>query len=46
MDVPEGLDPAFREDIRKAFISVNDPAALGVFRAEAFIPSDDRTLTA
>jgi phosphonate transport system substrate-binding protein len=37
----EGLDPAFREEIRKAFISVNDPAALKVFNAEAFIPSAD-----
>ena len=34
----EGLDPAFKEEIRKAFISVNDPEALKVFRAEAFIP--------
>jgi phosphonate transport system substrate-binding protein len=37
----EGLDPAFREEIRKAFISVNDPAALKLFNAEAFIPSAD-----
>lgn len=36
-----GLDPAFKEEIRKAFIEVNDPAALKVFRAEAFIPSVD-----
>jgi phosphonate transport system substrate-binding protein len=37
----QGLDPAFREEIRKAFISVNDPGALDVFRAEAFIPASD-----
>jgi len=37
----EGLDPAFREEIRKAFIGVTDPDALGVFRAEAFIPCVD-----
>jgi phosphonate transport system substrate-binding protein len=37
----EGLDPEFREEIRKAFISVNDPEALKVFRAEAFIPAVD-----
>jgi phosphonate transport system substrate-binding protein len=37
----EGLDPAFRETIRKAFIEVTDPAALGVFNAEAFIASTD-----
>ena len=37
----EGLDPAFREEIRKAFIIVDDPEALKVFRAEAFIPAVD-----
>ncbi len=37
----EGLDPAFKEEIRQAFIQVDDPAALGVFRAERFIPSVD-----
>jgi phosphonate transport system substrate-binding protein len=37
----DGLDPAFKEEIRQAFIQVNDPAALGVFRAEAFIPTAD-----
>jgi phosphonate transport system substrate-binding protein len=35
----EGLSPEFREQIKSAFLSVNDPAALGVFRAEAFIPA-------
>jgi len=37
----EGLDPAFKEQIRKAFIEVNDPEALKVFRAESFIPCVD-----
>src|SRR5208282_1364827 len=37
----EGLDPAFKEEIRKAFISVTDPAALKVFSAESFIPCVD-----
>ena len=37
----EGIDPAFKEEIRKAFINVTDPEALKVFRAEAFIPSVD-----
>jgi phosphonate transport system substrate-binding protein len=37
----EGLDPQFKEQIRKAFISVDDAEALKVFRAEAFIPAVD-----
>ena len=37
----EGLDPAFKEQIRQAFISVTDSDALSVFRAEAFIPAVD-----
>ena len=37
----EGLDPAFKEEIRQAFVSVNDPEALKVFRAVAFIPTVD-----
>jgi len=37
----EGLDPAFREDVRKAFVSITDPAVLQVFRAEAFIAATD-----
>jgi len=37
----DGIDPAFKEQIRKAFIEVNDPEALKVFRAEAFIPCVD-----
>jgi phosphonate transport system substrate-binding protein len=37
----EGLDPAFREKIRNAFLSVDDPEALKVFRADAFVPAQD-----
>ena len=37
----EGLDPAFKEEIRQAFLDVTDPAALQVFRAVAFIPAVD-----
>jgi phosphonate transport system substrate-binding protein len=37
----QGLDPAFREEIRKAFLGVTDPEALKVFRADAFIPAVD-----
>ncbi len=37
----DGLDPAFKEEIRKAFITVTDPEALKAFRAEAFIPCVD-----
>jgi len=37
----EGIDPSFKEQIRKAFIEVNDPEALEVFRAESFIPCVD-----
>lgn len=37
----DGLDPAFKEEVRKAFTSVDDAAALGVFRANAFIPAVD-----
>ncbi|MDR3393735.1 MAG: phosphate/phosphite/phosphonate ABC transporter substrate-binding protein [Parasulfuritortus sp.] len=36
-----GLDPKFKEEIRKAFLEVKDPAALNVFRAEAFVPAKD-----
>lgn len=42
----DGLDPAFKEEIRKAFIQVNDPEALKVFRAEAFIPAVDSDVEA
>lgn len=37
----EGLDPEFKEEIRQAFIQVDDPEALKIFRAEAFIPCVD-----
>lgn len=37
----DGLDPAFKEEIRQAFIHVDDAEALKVFRAEAFIPAVD-----
>ena len=37
----EGLDPAFKEEVRQAFIHLSDPEALKVFRAEAFIPAVD-----
>ncbi len=37
----EGLDPAFREEIRRAFLNVTDRKALEVFRADAFIPAVD-----
>jgi phosphonate transport system substrate-binding protein len=37
----QGIDPAFKEEIRKAFINVGDPESLKVFRAEAFIPCVD-----
>lgn len=37
----EGLSPEMKEKIRKAFIGVNDPEALKVFRAESFIPAVD-----
>ncbi len=47
-DIPEymwtfrdGIDPAFKEEIRKAFLDMNDAEALKVFRAEAFVPADD-----
>lgn len=37
----EGLDPAFKEEVRKAFVGLTDAEALKVFRAEAFIPTVD-----
>ncbi|MDD2770105.1 MAG: phosphate/phosphite/phosphonate ABC transporter substrate-binding protein [Methylococcus sp.] len=36
-----GLDPAFKDEVRKAFVQMSDPDALKVFRAEAFIPAVD-----
>lgn len=37
----DGIDPAFKEEIRKALIDIKDPAALAVFRADSFIPAVD-----
>lgn len=37
----EGLDPAFREEVRQAFVHVDDKDALDVFRAESFIAAVD-----
>ena len=37
----QGLDPAFKEKIRDAFLKVDDPEALKVFRAESFVPAAD-----
>lgn len=37
----EGVDTAFKEEIRKAFLEMNDPEALKAFRATAFVPADD-----
>jgi phosphonate transport system substrate-binding protein len=42
----EGLDPGFKEEIRKAFIEVTDREALKVFRAESFIPCVDSDVEA
>jgi phosphonate transport system substrate-binding protein len=36
-----GLDADFKEEIRKAFVELDDPEALKVFRAERFIPCAD-----
>jgi phosphonate transport system substrate-binding protein len=47
-DIPEymwtfrdGIDPAFKEEIREAFLDMKDADALKVFRATAFVPADD-----
>ncbi len=37
----QGLEPALKEKIRKAFIDINDPEALKVFRAQSFIAAGD-----
>jgi phosphonate transport system substrate-binding protein len=37
----EGLDPAFREEVRQAFLAIRDPKVLQVFRATAFVPATD-----
>jgi phosphonate transport system substrate-binding protein len=36
-----GLDPALKKEIRQAFLEMKDQGALGVFRAEAFVPAAD-----
>lgn len=36
-----GLDPALRQRIRNAFLAIEDPAVLGVFNAERFVPAED-----
>jgi phosphonate transport system substrate-binding protein len=35
------LDPVLRQKIADAFLSIDDPAVLGVFNAERFVPSTD-----
>jgi phosphonate transport system substrate-binding protein len=37
----EGVDPAFKEEIRKAFLDMTDAEALKVLRATAFVPAED-----
>jgi phosphonate transport system substrate-binding protein len=37
----DGLDPSFRDELARALLGMKDPAALKVFRAEAFIPAQD-----
>jgi phosphonate transport system substrate-binding protein len=37
----EGLEPEIKEKIRKAFITISDPEALKVFRAQSFIAASD-----
>ncbi len=37
----EGIDPAFREELKRVLLDMNDPEALKVFRAEAFVPAKD-----
>jgi phosphonate transport system substrate-binding protein len=40
----EGLDPAFKEEVRKVIFEVNDPETLKVYRALSFVPSDEADL--
>ncbi len=40
----EGLDPAFKEEIRKAFFKAGDPEMLKVFRAVSFVPCSEADL--
>ncbi|TRW89775.1 phosphate/phosphite/phosphonate ABC transporter substrate-binding protein [Candidatus Methylobacter oryzae] len=37
----QGLEPAVKEKIRRAFINIDDPDALKVFRARSFIAAED-----
>ena len=37
----ERLDPAFRQRVAEAFLSIDDPAVLGVFNAERFVAASD-----
>lgn len=37
----EGIPPAFRAEVMQAFLTVSDPEALKVFRADAFVPAVD-----
>lgn len=37
----EGIDPAFRKKLTQALLEMNDPEALKVFRADAFVPAKD-----
>ena len=36
-----GLDPAFRQRVAAAFLAIDDPAVLGLFNAERFVPAND-----
>ncbi len=36
------LDPALKENIRRAFLTVKDPEVLKAFRVEGFAPTDDK----
>lgn len=36
-----GLDADLREEIREAFLAIDDPAILSVFDAEGFVPASD-----
>lgn len=36
-----GLPAEMREELRRAFVDLRDPAALGAYRADAFIPAVD-----
>lgn len=36
-----GLDPAFRQRVAEAFLTIDDPAVLSLFNAERFVPSTD-----